>query len=293
MSVTFSALLLVLASSLAWGGFDLARKLLASRIRPMPLAVLICMAAVPIFAVWTLIDGVPEVRPAYWAPALGSVALNIGANLGFFAALRSGALSVTIPLLSLTPVFTTLLAIPLLGQQPTPLQGAGILLVVVGVFALNLPADGPVSPAAAWRAWRGERSALLMVLVALLWSMTVPLDKIAMESASGPLHGLVLNAGVGGAVALIILVQGRLRELADVRKAPLVFAGGVVVSVVALGLQLLAFQQVWVGLVESLKRGIGNAMALILGYFVFRESITARKLATVGLMAFGVALILS
>lgn len=94
-------------------------------------------------------------------------------------------------------------------------------------------------------------------------------------------------------MALIVLFQGRLRELADVRKAPLVFAGGVVVSVVALGLQLLAFQQVWVGLVESLKRGIGNAMALILGYFVFRESITARKLAAVGLMAFGVGLILS
>jgi drug/metabolite transporter (DMT)-like permease len=180
-----------------------------------------------------------------------------------------------------------------LGQQPTWLQGVGILLVVAGVFALNLPADGPLSPAAAWRAWRSEKSALWMVLVALCWSMTVPLDKLSMERASGPLHALVLNLGVGGAVALILLVQRRLGELADVRKAPFVFLCGLLVSAVALALQLIAIQTVWVSLVETLKRGIGNVMAVALGAVVFHETVTARKLAAVGLMAAGVALILT
>jgi multidrug transporter EmrE-like cation transporter len=122
--------------------------------------------------------------------------------------------------------------------------------------------------------------------------LTVPLDKMAMERASGPLHGLVLNAGVGGAVALLLIARRRLGELGDVRRAPLVFVFGVVMSAVALGLQLLAIQTVWVSLVETLKRGIGNAMAVALGYLVFREAITARKLVAVGLMAAGVALIL-
>ncbi|HXE88390.1 MAG TPA: DMT family transporter, partial [Hyphomicrobiaceae bacterium] len=197
MALTFGALLLVIACSLAWGGCDLSRKLLSGKIRPMPLVVLLTVAAVPFFLVWMLVDGLPEVRPSYWAPALGSVALNVGANLAFFVALRSGALSVAIPLLSLTPVFTTLLAIPLLGQQPTPLQGLGILLVVAGAFVISLPEEGELSPAAAWRAWQSDRSALWMVLVALCWSLAVPLDKLAMDRASGPLHGLVLNAGVG------------------------------------------------------------------------------------------------
>jgi drug/metabolite transporter (DMT)-like permease len=291
MSVTPGALLLVVACSLAWGGCDLSRKLLAGKIRPMPLAVLLTVAAAPIFLVWLLIDGVPEVHPSYWPPALASVALNIGANLAFFVALRSGALSVAIPLLSLTPVFMTLLAIPMLGQQPTGLQAMGILLVVVGVFALHLPA-GPLSSGASWRAWRSERSALWMVLVTLFWSLTTPLDKMAIDRASGPLHGLVLNAGVGAAVALVLLVQRRLGELGDVRKAPLVFVVAVVVSAVALGLQLIAIQKVWVGLVETLKRGIGNGMAVVFGNLVFREAITPRKIGAVGLMVVGVALIL-
>lgn len=292
MSISLGSLFLVIACSLAWGGFDLARKLLSGKIRPMPLAVLLTAAAVPLYAIWMLVDGVPKVQPSYWVPALGSVLLNIVANLGFFAALRSSALSVTIPLLSLTPVFTTLLAIPLLGQQPSWLQGVGILLVVAGVFVLNLPADGPLSLAAAWRAWRSDRSALLMVLVALCWSMTVPLDKLSMERASGPLHALILNVGVGGAVALVLLAQRRLGEVVDVRKAPFLIVFGVLVSAMALALQLVAIQTVPVSLVETLKRGIGNVMALVSGALVFQEAVTARKLAAVGLMALGVGLIL-
>jgi len=292
MTLTLGALLLVLACSFAWGGCDLSRKLLAGKIRPQPLVVLITTAAVPIFLGWTLIDGLPEVQISYWAPALASVALNVGANLAFFGALRSSALSVAIPLLSLTPVFTTLLAIPMLGQQPSGLQMAGILLVVAGAFALSLPEDDPLSPAGAWQAWRTDRSALWMVLVAFCWSLTVPLDKLAMDRASGPLHGLVLNFGVGLVVALVLVAQRRTGDLADVRKAPLVFLFGVVISAVALGLQLIAIQTVWVSLVETLKRGIGNGMAVLLGRLVFQEAITFRKIAAVGLMVVGVALIL-
>lgn len=258
----------------------------------MPLVVLVTLTAVPIFLAWLLIDGLPEVRPSYWVPALASVALNVGANLAFFGALRSAALSIAIPLLSLTPVFTTLLAIPMLGQEPTGLQGLGILLVVVGAFALGLPEGGPLTPAAAWRTWRTDRSVLWMLVVALLWSLTVPLDKMAMDQASGPLHGLVLNTGVGGAVALVLLAQRRLGELADFRKAPLVLPFAVVVSAVALGLQLVAIQKVWVGLVETMKRGIGNGLAVVFGYLVFQEAVTARKIGAVGLMVVGVALIL-
>src|SRR5437588_12977433 len=113
MSIPLGALALILASSLAWGGFDALRKLLVDRIRPLALLCLLTLASVPLFGLWVAVDGVPRVQPGYLAPALASIALNVGANLAYIAALRTGALSVTIPLLSLTPAFTALLAIPL------------------------------------------------------------------------------------------------------------------------------------------------------------------------------------
>ena len=292
MTASFGALLLVLLSSLAWGGFDALRKLLVDRIAPIPLVCLLTLASVPLFGAWVAFDGMPAVRPGYALPALVSVALNVAANLAYIAALRTGALSVTIPLLSLTPAFTALMAIPLLGERPSAVQAVGILLVVLGALSLNLPADEVVSPGAVWRSWRRSPGALWMVAVACLWSLTVPLDKMSVERASGPFHGLVLNAGVACATLIGLAAQARLRELGQVRKVLGPFLTALAVSAVALGLQLLAIQYIFVSLVETLKRGIGNVLAVILGRVLFAEPVTWRKIAAVALMAIGVALLL-
>ena len=284
MAVPIAALLLVVGSSLAWSAHDVTRKSLVDRVRPVPLAFLLTSASALLFAVWTAVDGFPAVRSAYWLPAVASVLLNIAANLMFFAALRSSALSVTIPLLSLTPVFTALLGIPLLGEVPTPVQGLGIGLVVAGAFALNLPEERPY--------WRWERGAALMTAVAFLWSLTVPLDKLAMADASAPFHATVLCAGVALGVLPVLIGQGRLGELAGIREVRGVFALALLTAILALGLQLLAMQRVPVALVETLKRGLGNVSAVAFGRALFGEPVTLRKLLAVGLMAAGVALIL-
>lgn len=296
MSIPFGALLLVVLSSLAWGGFDALRKLLANRIAPMALLCLLTLASVPLFGVWAAVDGMPAasaaMSAAYALPALGSVVLNVAANLAYIVALRKAALSVTIPLLSLTPAFAAVMAIPLLGERPTPVQGMGILLVVLGAFGLNLPAEERISPAGAFRSWRRDPGALWMVAVAFLWALTIPLDKMAVARVSGPFHGLVLNAGVAAGTLIGLTAQGRLRELADVRKVRGPFVAALVVSTAALGLQLLAIQVLWVSMVETLKRGIGNVLAVILGRVLFAEPVTGRKLAAVALMGAGVALLL-
>lgn len=292
MSISLGALLLVLASSLAWGGFDTSRKVLAERIRPLPLLFLLTTASAPLFAIWLAVDGMPDVATGYLLPAAGSVVLNVGANLAYIEAVRRSALSLTIPLLSLTPVFTALLAIPLLGERPMLVQAAGILLVVLGALILSLPAEDRLSPAGALRAWRREPGALWMIVVALLWSLSGPLDKLAMGQSSGPFHGLMLHLGVAAATLLILAVWRKLGELSDARGAGLPFLAAIGLGSLALALQLMAYQFLWVSLVETLKRGIGNLLAVLFGRLVFAEAITLRKLVAVTLMAAGVALIL-
>jgi drug/metabolite transporter (DMT)-like permease len=293
VSISPGALLLVLASSLCWCGFDLSRKVLVGRIRPLPLLFWLTAASVPLFAVWTAVDGMPRVQAGYWAPAVLSMALNVAANLAFFVALQTSPLSVTIPLLSFTPVFTTLLAIPMLGEVPTARQGLGILGVVAGALLLTLGEGEGISPVGIVRSWSRERGARWMIAVALLWSLTNPFDKLATARSSGPFHGMALCAGVAAGALGAMAFRRSLRDLADLRRAPGVFAAALVVSTAALGLQLLAMQQVWVGFVETLKRGIGNLSAVVLGRLVFGEPLTGRKLVAVGLMAAGVGLILS
>src|SRR6266849_3381929 len=108
MSISLTALLLVVFSSLGWAGFDLLRKLLVREVAPVALLLMLTLGAVPLFAAWVWIDGVAAPASGYLAPALGSVVLNVVANLLFLHGMRIAPLSVAIPLLSLTPVFTTL-----------------------------------------------------------------------------------------------------------------------------------------------------------------------------------------
>ncbi|HYO12509.1 MAG TPA: DMT family transporter [Thermoanaerobaculia bacterium] len=292
MSTPLFPLLLVLACSLGWAGFDLLRKLLVTEIPPVALVFLLTAGSVPLFGLWAIVEGVGPPAPGYLAPALGSVLLNLVANLLFLTGMRIAPLSVTVPLLSLTPAFTTLLAVPLLGERPGVADAAGILMVIAGAIWLNwprktvLPEHGPGKR-------EMLRGGLMVASTAFFWALTVPLDKMAVERAAPPLHGVVLTAGVAAGVLAVLLVQRRLADVARVRKVPGVLALALVVSCTALGLQFLALPLMYVGTIETLKRGIGNFMALVSGWIFFGEAVTVPKVLAVGLMAAGVGVILT
>ena len=293
MSIPLVPLLLVVASSLGWAGFDLLRKLLVKEVPPVALVFLLTIGAAPIFAVWALLEGTAGPGPGYWLPALGSVVLNVAANLLLLQGMRIAPISVTVPLLSLTPAFATLLAIPLLGERPTRQGAVGILMVIAGAVWLHWqPREGTAH--AGDPADNGAlKGALMVALTALCWSMTIPLDKMALERAPAPFHGLVSNAGVAVAVLGVLLVQGRFADVRRVRAVPGLLVLALFVSSLALGLQFLALPHVYVGTVETLKRGIGNFMALLSGRIFFGEAVTPGKLLAVVVMAVGVGLILT
>ncbi len=290
--VSTAAITVVLGCSLGWSLLDLTRKSLVEKIPSLPLLLFVTAGMVPLFAFWAYFGQPATFAPGYLPPATASILLNVFANLAFFESIRVSPLSLTIPLLSLTPVFATILAIPLLGEVPTPRQAAGILIVVVGALFLNLAGGEGSSLAAVWRAFIRERGSLLMVLVALLWAATISLDKMAVERSSGALHGLVLSGGVGVAALAALAGARRMHELSTARRAPWTLLAALVVGAVALALQLEAIQLVWVGAVETVKRGLGNLMALVFGRLFFAEPVTPHKLIAIVLMAGGVAVLL-
>lgn len=262
------------------------------KISPTPLMLLLTAGQAPLFAAWAAVDGGFAYGGGYWAPALGSTALNVLANLAFIHAFRIAPISLAIPLLSLTPVVTALLAIPILGELPTAAQGLGIALVVGGALLLSLRGGREASFSTLLRALLHDRGLHLMLVVVVCWSLTPPLDKLAMEHAAPAAHGFVLCAGVAVAVLVVLLAQRRVGEVRQVARAPAIYLLAIVVSVAGLALQLLAYRLAYVALVETLKRGLGNAMALVYGRFVFAERVGRAQVAAVTLMAAGVALIL-
>jgi drug/metabolite transporter (DMT)-like permease len=228
-----------------------------------------------------------RLEAGYLAPGAATVVLNVAANVLFLRAVQVSPLSVTIPFLSLTPVFSTLLGSVVLGERPSRAEAAGILLVVLGAFLVNLRRDRP-SPLVALR---HEPGSLMMGGVALIWSLTAVLDKRALAFADVPMHAGIQCAGVAGVLLVVLGARRRLPELGRVRSARAAFALSLVAAAVGLGLQFVALRLTLVGLVETLKRAIGMLLAVVVGRAAFEEPVTAGKIAGVALMSGGVFLI--
>lgn len=290
--MTAAALLLALGTSLAWAGFDATRKALTPHVPAVPLVALFCLGQVPFFALWLALDGIPEIKEGYILAGVVTVVLNIAANLLFVRAVFLSPLSVTIPLLSLTPVFTALIAMPLMGERPLPLQWMGILAVVGGAFCINADPGDLRHPVRLLRSLVRERGALFMAAVALLWSLSSTVDKMGLERSSAPLHALVQVGGVAAGMLLVLALQGRLSSLGSVRKRPGTFAATILFAVTALGLQLLAYSLLFVSIVEAIKRAVGMSAALVIGRLTFGERIGLLRIVAVLVMGAGTALIL-
>ena len=293
--VSALGIVLVVGATLCFSLFDLLRKKLTGRLSDAFLVMVLALGAVPLYACWVALQPPPGVTAAYVWPGLLSVACNLGANYGFLRSVRLAGLSAVIPLLSLTPVFTGLLGIPLLGELPGAREWLGIAMVVVGALALQL---GERSGDRA-RPWTLGAGAWWMILVAFLWAAALPLDKLATEASNAAFHGLVMHLGVGLSVVVVVARgfvkppgrRGRVGSGVGGR-IWLLLLTAVVIGAAAQALQLLSLQHAWVGFVETVKRGIGSSLALVLGRLFFAEPLTVRKVSTVGVIVAGVVVML-
>lgn len=281
----------LLVSSLAWSGLDPLRKLLLAKVPPVAVLFVMTLGLVPAFGLWVWMSDPVTIRPGYYLPALASITLNVVANLAYLESVKRSPLSTTIPLLSLTPVFATLFGLMLLREAPGSIKLAGVALVVVGALALHVR-RGAGFAGGAFKALATATGSQLMILVALLWAAAIGCDKLAIQAASGPVHGLVVMAGIGLATFLMLVVRGQVKDLALFRQAPVLTVVSLGVGFVAFATQVIALQTVLIGVVETVKRGIGNALAVVMGRAIFGEPVTAAKIVAVLLMAAGVGLVL-
>lgn len=289
-TLPLSGLLLALASALGWSAFDALRKGLSAHADPALLGLWITAGQVPLLALWALLQAPPAFPPAALGPALVSVLLNTLALYLFLRALQASPMSLTIPLLSLTPVGATLLAWVGRGQAPTVFQGAGAILVVVGALTLGLKAG-------TWPglgAFLSERGVWRMTCAALLWSATAVADQSAVAWGAGAWYAPLLAAGVGLGMFLLALERraGFASGLQALRRRPWTTLGAIFAGSWGLALQLDAFRVLPVGLVETLKRGIGMTGAVLLGRLCFGEALGLPKVLGIALMTLGVALVL-
>ncbi|MDP2875757.1 MAG: DMT family transporter [Holophaga sp.] len=291
MTVTSLGLTLAILGALGWTLFDVVRKKLAQKVLPTLLTVWLPLAQVPLLMAWATTTGPFLIPRASLVPMCGSIVLNVGALLAFMQAMRLSPMSLTIPLLSFTPVGTTLIGWLLQNQTPTLLQLGGIALVVAGAITLGLKS-------AQWpglRAYGRDPGARRMAIAAVIWSFTAVIDQVALERGAGYWYAPAITAGVGLLMGAVLLLRGQgsaLRGASVVLlKNPALLASAVLIGSTALVIQLESLRTAPVGFIETVKRGIGMSGAIVFGHLVFKEPIGLPKILAVVLLSLGVGLV--
>lgn len=244
--------------------------------------------ALPILGVYLALSGLPPVGPAFW-PAWGAAALgNFAASYLFFAALRTGDLSLTYPLLALTPIFVPAVEWVLLRQIPAAGGFLGIGLVVAGVYLLNLRSVG-AGVLAPFLALARDGSAVRALAVAVIWSVTGTLDRVAVLDSSPAFYAFMLSAAVAALLLPIALREAAAghdrRRCGGFRSFPTRLSpagkGGLMVHgalfACMLMLQMEALSLALASYVLSIKRA-GTLVAVVLGWLAFRERALAERL---------------
>lgn len=291
MPITGIGLAFTLVGAVSWAAFDALRKRLAREVSPVYLGLLLPLAQAPLLALWAATREPIGLPMACLTPLVTSALLNALALVLFLDALRLSPLSLMIPLLSFTPVLSTTLAWLFRGQAPGAAQYAGAGLVVLGAVVLGRSGG----------AWKGLATTLRepgvrrMGLVALLWSCTSVLDQTAVSLGAGAWYAPAVTAAVALLLLLWTLLRGQgrsfLQALRPLAAHPLLLGTALVIGAAALAVQIEAFRWAPIGFIEVVKRGIGMASAVLLGWFLFGEPLNRWKGLAVLLLTLGVALV--
>ena len=189
------------------------------------------MVAYPVF--WSMppflallaARGLPDLPPSFWTATLAAVPVNMAGHLLTAWAVRLSPVSRTVPYLCFSPAFVVLNEYLLLGVTPRPAGVAGVLLVVAGSWVLNADGIGGGGNGAAaginaslwarvlrpFRTLAAERGSLIMLGVALLWSLGSVLNRQMVLHAPPAVAGGVFFAIYGPVMLAALMLFGGVR----------------------------------------------------------------------------------
>lgn len=209
--------------------------------------------------------GIEDMSPRFLWALLASSFLQLGVILLYFKAIKRSELSVTVPLITLTPLFMLITSPIIIGEFPSALGVVGILLIVAGTYISNLSED-PKKIFAPFVSLVKNQGSRYMLLVAFIWSITANLDKIGVEETS-PIYWAFTKDFVILFYLIPILIIKSKRPLLQIknRKWQLLLVGFFKSSSVVT--QMFAIQFILVPYVISIKRA--SSVFIILFAFLY------------------------
>src|SRR3990167_6087725 len=135
---------------------------------------------------------IPSLGNKFWLALLIGGSLNVITTILYMKAIKHSDLSITVPMVTFTPLFLLLTSPLIVGEFPSFFGLIGVLLIVAGSYTLNIKQrhEGYLAP---FKALLKEKGPKLMLLVAFIWSITSIIDKIGVQNSSPIFWVIAIN----------------------------------------------------------------------------------------------------
>ena len=254
-----------------------------------PVTAIVISLAINVLSFWSFVFVVLPwdhiLRPELFIFVLVGLIQPGGTRYLAYLSVEKVGVAVTAPLRATTPLFSSLMAIAVLGEQLTPAVGAGTALVVGGITLLSLREE----KTGAWM----NILVTLPLLSAFVAGSTQVIRKIGLAQITLPILGAAVTTGTSFlAVALSLTVSRKWPSL-DFNRQSLgyfILAGcAVTLGVASVYMSLYLSDVVIVAPLASLS----PLYSLVLSAVFLREVevITVRKVVAAALIVLGVVLI--
>lgn len=277
-----------ISSAFCWATSDaLAKHLMDDGTPPARLVFLRHLVSVPLLLP-LLAWGIPPLDRTFWLLHLAWIPLETAAIYLYIHAIRISPLSLTLPFLSLTPLWLVLTGAVVLGQRVGGVGLCGIVLVAAGSYVIHLDRlrRGWAEPL---RAILREPGTRWMLVVAAIYSITSVLGRLIIEHSSATYFALHYSV-----VMSLVLMPAGLRCPAPRSRSPrrsLALLGVGVFFALMVLTHMLAIARGTVAYAIALKR-LSGVFAVGYGALWFGERRLPQRLTGSMLMALGAALIL-
>jgi len=282
--------LICIVSAFFWAAFDLTRKLTLEKISSINLLLIFTITQLIIFLIWLFFEDFSINLIPYLLPGITLIIIGLFSALLFLKAIKQSDLSLTIPLLSLSPMFSSLFSFFFLNEQLSNIQYLGIFLIILGTLILYSKKLTIYEIIKSFKIILKNSSAKLMVLVSIIWSLTPVLDKICLKNSSVNIHGFIQSLGM--ITLLIFLFKKDKVQTENTKKNWRIILLTVFIGSTATILQFYAILTNYVPIMESIKRSIGQLSSVFLGKIFFNEEVNKPKVVGVIVLSIGVYFIL-
>ncbi len=242
--------------------------------------------ALPFLVLALVFIPVPRLDGTFWLTLVVLLPLEIIALVLYVKAIRLSPLSLSIPFMAFSPVFIIFIAFFVLGEWPDRSGAAGILLITLGAYFLNVSASrygllGPI------KAIFKEPGSVLMIAVAFIYSITSTLGKVAVQHSSPVFFGFLYPLVLTVPLTFLVIFKGQLKGVVSRPSAFLPIGLSTAVMIMS---HFVAISLVDVAYMISVKR-TSLIFSVLYGKFLFNEEKIKERLLGSALMMAGVVTI--